>query len=292
MKKCLKVLSIASCMFLAMGIVACGEKNEETEELKTSGNETTDVTEDISDDDFEWEENIISAISNQGAKQKKVVIPSRCEGFGDKRLLDMTDADIEEVSFESDEDIELGGVFASAPNLKKVVLPAKLTKIDTMEFINCPKLETIEIPTGVNAIGEYSFQDNLALTEVLLDENGTATVIGPHAFDGCSSLKDITFADAITSIGEYAFYKCASLETVTLPKGLSEVGKYAFANSGLKELYVPAEVELQAVDATSFVQADHEVKVYVVEGSWFDQNFDIIMGEGFEKIYYDGVTTD
>lgn len=233
---------------------------------------------------------MISAISDKGAKQKQVVIPSRCEGFKDRMLLIMKDAEIEEVSFESDEDIVLNGVFASAPKLKKVALPQKLTTIDIMEFCNCPELETIEIPSGVKSIGGYAFQDNASLSEVIMDGNGAATEIGAHAFDGCALLQKISFSEAITSIGEYAFYKCSSLEKVVLPKSLKEIGKFAFTNSALKELYIPAEVELEAVDGTSFVQADHDVTVYVVEGSWFDQNFDTILDGEFEKEYYDGET--
>ena len=57
------------------------------------------------------------------------------------------------------------------------------------------------------------------------------------------------------------------------------------ANSGLETLHVPGAMTLEGYADTSFTQADHEVAVYVEEGSWADQNFDSVFSGAFAKNY-------
>ena len=82
---------------------------------------------------------------------------------------------------------------------------------------------------------------------------------------------------------KYSFYECVSLKAITLPKSLKDIGEFAFANGGLTEIIVPEEVQLDSFDTTSFVQTNSTVKVIVRSGSWMDQNFDNVFGNGYIK---------
>ena len=129
---------------------------------------------------------------------------------------------------------------------KNSVIPAdgSVTSIGAYAFYGC-SLTNITIPDGVTSIGSYAFDECSSLTSIMVDEentvfhsagnclietatktlilgcknsvipaDGSVTSIGSHAFDGCTSLTNITIPDSVTSIGSYAFYGCSSLTTI------------------------------------------------------------------------------
>ncbi len=51
------------------------------------------------------------------------------------------------------------------------------------------------------------------------------------AFEGCTSLTDVTIAEGITGMGEWAFGNCTSLHTIDIPDSITEIGAYAFYNT-------------------------------------------------------------
>lgn len=133
----------------------------------------------------------------------------------------------------------------------------------------------------MTTISSWAFIKCTSLTEVVFE--GDVEVIEQCAFDSCEALETIILVDSITTIEKYAFSECESLVEVTLPTGLKTIGGFAFVNSGLLTLTVPAEVELEAYDTTSFTQTE-VVTVIVSEGSWADLNFDTVFYEElFEK---------
>lgn len=281
MRKMKKLLCICLVLTLVMCFAGCGSK--------TTNNNGGDSEKDdapasasLSEDNFEWDGNIIIALTETGAKQKAIVIPERCEGFNGMIFADKEN-EITSVSFESDKDIALNGVFGSAAKVKSIDLPDQLSQIGDLEFWLCAALEEIEVPASVVSIGEYAFQDNTSLKKVRF--SGNVDTIKAHAFDGCTALNDIIFPDTIALIDEYAFYECSSLKTVTLPLALKNVGAFAFANSGISDITVPSEVSLESYATTSFVQADHDITVHLSEGSWMDQNFEAVFDGAYNKQY-------
>ena len=94
------------------------------------------------------------------------------------------------------------GRYRDCTALSEVRLPAGLTGIDGKTFENCRSLTSIEIPNGVETIGEYAFAG--------------------------SGLISITLPDSVRKIENYAFLNCPNLETVILPKGVV-LGVGAFA---------------------------------------------------------------
>ena len=77
-------------------------------------------------------------------------------------------------------------------------------------FLGHTKLELVSIPETATAI---SYTNNT--------QQG--------AFEGCTSLVEITLPEAIQSIGYKAFFGCSSLSEVHIPEMVSSIGKAAFS---------------------------------------------------------------
>lgn len=277
MKKLLKVLSLLVTTTAIFCVAGCGKQAD----VNSDSNKTEEHNAVSSEDYFEWDGNIIVALTEEGAKQKSLVIPERCEGLH-PNLFSSSEIKVTSVSFESDKDIDLDSGFHLAGNLKTITLPAQLSEIGDLGFEGCSSLEEITIPASVTSIGEFAFQGADSLKEVSIEGN---TSILAYAFMECDSLESVNFSDDITFIDRYAFSGCKLLKEVRLPASLSEIGAFAFANSGLESLTIPVEMELSHYDSTSFMQT-HDVTVNVTEGSWGDQNFDAVFdSSAFVKNY-------
>lgn len=95
-----------------------------------------------------------------------------------------------------------------------------------MSFFEGNRLEEIEIPESVEAIGDYTFYGCKSLKRVSFPNSLKA--IGDSAFSWCESLKEIIIPDSVNSIGEKAFCDCISLFSVILPKELSIISNEVF----------------------------------------------------------------
>lgn len=96
-----------------------------------------------------------------------------------------------------------GWVFKEKHSIKKVIIPDTVKKIQPYAFVNCDRLEEVDLGKGV---------------EVLED----------CAFAGCV-LKSIDIPSSVYKIGDRCFEGCISLETVKIRGDIEEVGKEAFS---------------------------------------------------------------
>ena len=71
------------------------------------------------------------------------------------------------------------------------------------------------------------------------------------AFDECTALETISLPVTIKVIAERAFQTTPKLEHITLPQHLQSIGFWSFASSGLRSLYLPADVKELAIHAFS-----------------------------------------
>ena len=160
--------------------------------------------------------------------------------------------------------------FADNTNVKSVVIPKNIVKIENNAFYGCTSLsdvtfneglkelgrsvfsntaiETITIPSSLEVVEDNQFSEgifeNTKLTTINFAE-GTKSVVG-YLFIGCNSITNITFPKTIESIGDYAFYKCNGFEKIDIPSNIATIGERAFSccqnlktvklNEGLKEL--------------------------------------------------------
>ena len=90
------------------------------------------------------------------------------------------------------------------------ILSDSTVEVYGLAYDNMP--DEVEIPTSVSFCG-VTF---------------SVVAIGDAAFEGCSSLSNITLPEGITRIGDKAFYACTSLSSITFPSTLSSIGSEAF----------------------------------------------------------------
>lgn len=84
---------------------------------------------------------------------------------------------------------------------------------------NYTKFFSMTMPEKLQSIGDYAFYEAMQSTTVypsLLLNTGLVN-IGNNAFDGCTKLRYVEYADkdavvALENIGNYAFYKCENLK--------------------------------------------------------------------------------
>lgn len=132
-----------------------------------------------------------------------------------------------------------GSVFARLPNLKYVKLPNTLKDMAPYTFAQCPALEEVVIPEGIEVIGElnvgtmyqttgYSetFRECVSLKKITLPS--TVKFIGYAAFTGCTSLEEINLPEGLLVIGDEAFMGCDKLSKVTMPASIYIIGNNAF----------------------------------------------------------------
>ena len=159
--------------------------------------------------------------------------------------------------------VKIGGsAFSNNAGLVKITLPASITTIDNAAFKNCPNLtEVVLLTSNAKAatslkINESAFENCSSLAKIILPAYTTTiaqyafrnagivdlvipagiTSIGKQAFNGCTSLKTLTFentasislADDTAATGG-VFAGCTALETVNLGANISTIGEKAFS---------------------------------------------------------------
>lgn len=104
--------------------------------------------------------------------------------------------------------------------------------------------------SGIIALVSSAFNGCSSLAEISLP--ASLTSIGNYAFNGCSSLARVLNLEntKVTSINANAFYNCTSLAEINFPSSLNKIGSFAFYEcSSLTKLNIPEEVRnLQILD--------------------------------------------
>lgn len=295
MKKVL-VLMLAVLMAVSL-LAACGGDSGKKEEPgkdtpQSSGKES-------SADYFEWDiadETVIVGYTEKGLKQTSLVIPANCTEVSSLH----GNTKVEHIEFANPDTVVKDYTFKECPALESVILPANLQTVGKSMFADCVNLKKVEIPAGVTKINDNAFARCTALEEVTLGgaveeigrdvfESCTAlksialpdslVLIEESAFEGCSALETVTFGSGLKTVEESAFEACVSLKSVDLQEGVTELGKYAFGFcDALETVSLPASLE--TVDQTALAQT-HNFTVYVVEGSFMDTYLPDMMGEEY-----------
>ena len=91
----------------------------------------------------------------------------------------------------------------------------------------------VVIPTTVDIIAAYAFEENTTIESVVLGDYVTS--LGQYAFYKCTSLKNVYLNDELTSIGHYAFGHITTISSIYIPSSVTSAGYYIFfGNSSIK----------------------------------------------------------
>ncbi len=130
----------------------------------------------------------------------------------------------------------------------RVVLEPGVTSVGDFAFYGMD-IESIEIPQGVTAIGQYAFKNAARLDGVKLPD--TLTQLGESAFYGCTGLTAIDIPASLYTVRPYTFKNCANLGAVTFQEGnLQKISDGAFYATALEALVLPDCLDI--VDVYAF----------------------------------------
>ena len=164
------------------------------------------------------------------------------------------------------------GMFCDRTALLDIVLPNNVETIGDRAFRNCTSLGQMVLPEGLREIyGGYSSWNNsygafngcTSLRTVSFPS--TLEGIGGSAFYNCTALRDVEFGDGLKEIGASAFYGCSRLGEVSFNEGLTNIYSYAFYNcDALKNLTFPSS--LRTIDYHAFESCDALEEIVFNEG--------------------------
>lgn len=187
----LLLLAIVSVCCLAFGLTACGDGNNVN---NGSGSGTGEYALAYMDNEDGGLTVFLAPEYFGASSPEEIIIPSSHNGKSVTRLSHLS----------------------GATNLKRVVIPDSVTKIEDRAFEDCGKLESVKLPSGLTRIPDGTFSN--------------------------CNLKDIEIPESVTEIGSMAFYGNPLTGDFTLPEGVTEIGGDAFAYTGLTEFKTPAGV--------------------------------------------------
>ena len=117
--------------------------------------------------------------------------------------------------------------FANCDNLKQIIFPRNLKKIEDNAFKECSALEEIDLSSSkLKEIGKNVFCNCKYLKKVSLPD--TLETISFQAFAGCTSLCEIRFPGKLKGIESFAFQGCSMLDSVNIPASVETIGNNAF----------------------------------------------------------------
>lgn len=252
-----KILALLLAGLMLLSFAACGDKDDDVEDLKDYL-QTDEIVESVTvgTDTFYIEaldtETVVITKYKGSDAWHALTVP---ETLDNKKVVEIADE-----------------AFKNCTSITSVTFPATLEKIGVYSFAGCLALETVVIPASVEEIGEGAFTGCTSLQTVTLEDNVKMTKIAKNTFNGCVALKSFATKGAIKTIEAGAFFGCVALKTVTLADGMETLGAQAFQNcKALDTLTVPASL-------TTF----ETVRVGIVD--------EHMIFAGCEALYLDGIT--
>lgn len=140
---------------------------------------------------------------------------------------------------------EIGHQAFYCSGLKEVTLHENLKKVESDAFRKCNSLEKVEFNLNSAAADGHSLFSECKNLKTLTI-GGNVKYISDYAFYDCISLSEVTLAQQLTDapliFGKYCFQGCSSLRKITFPKNTEEILDGAFLNSSLEEVTIPENV--------------------------------------------------
>ena len=125
----------------------------------------------------------------------------------------------------------------------ELVIPEGIVGIEHFACLYARNLSKVEIPSTCTIIGTSAFEECTSLKEIKFAE-ASCWVVEEKAFNGCTSLSKIDLSATLcVEIEANAFSGCTKLADVQLPNVLKKIGNNAFENCPIKEIALSDELE-------------------------------------------------
>lgn len=121
--------------------------------------------------------------------------------------------------------------FYECTSVKSLEFPQSLIGVDRSAFSKMTSLQSVKINKSLDFINQTVFYGDTALTELTFEEGSLITYIGSSAFEGCSSLQNVTLPENLEQIDDRSFALCSSLNDITIPESVTQIGSYAFVGT-------------------------------------------------------------
>lgn len=141
--------------------------------------------------------------------------------------------------------------------VRKYVLPEGIRHIGASKFYNCDSLESINIPSSVESIGENAFGGCKQLNKVYIDDlkswcklkfykayvelqhyqytslGNNPLMYGAELYVNNQKIVNLRIPNDVKEVPHYAFMGCISIETLEVPKETTYLGDHAFGFCGI-----------------------------------------------------------
>lgn len=125
----------------------------------------------------------------------------------------------------------------------ELVIPEGIVGIEHFACQYAKKLTKVEIPSTCTIIGTSAFEECTSLKEIKFAES-SSWVIEEKAFNGCTSLPELDLSATLcVEIEANAFSGCTKLAKLQFSNTLKKIGNNAFENSPIKEIILPNGLE-------------------------------------------------
>ena len=128
--------------------------------------------------------------------------------------------------------------FENRTDLRTVMIPDSLEKIEFEAFYNCINLKIVDLSSNLTTIGYDVFGNCKSISKIEIPKSlkkfdgtwGSGTNLSYGAFGGCSNLKTVNFEAGSTIVCAALFMGCDGIEEIELPDTITEIGDSAFKN--------------------------------------------------------------
>ena len=200
--------------------------------------------------------------------------------------------------------VEIGdSAFENRTDLRTVMIPDSLEKIEFEAFYNCINLKIVDLSSNLTTIGYDVFGNCKSISKIEIPKSlkkfdgtwGSGTNLSYGAFGGCSNLKTVNFEAGSTIVCAALFMGCDGIEEIELPDTITEIGDSAFKScKNLNKVIIPESVT--KIDGDAFAECSGLVDIKMHEGintigsrAFYkcDRLLDIVIPDSVEKIEFE-----
>ena len=186
---------------------------------------------------------LVAASAFENAQINSVKLPSSLKEIGLKAF---RATNIKELVIPASVKKVEGSAFAYCPNLTKVTFAASNMELIEGCFAGCHKLQSVTFPASLTRDMTYDmFRDCPMLTTVTLPKN--LRTVPQQMFSGCKNLRKIDLPATVTKIGGHAFSGCPITDLVIT--GVTEVDDSSFMGcTSLKTITINKTLRDKLID--------------------------------------------